>query len=239
MKFFARIVVLCCILGGAAQLVQAQVTVTGMISDTNKLVLPYATVTNLNTGKHALSDQGGFYRVTANRNDRLVFSFVGYRTDTVFVTQSSGTQTINVKMIVLGKFLKGVDISSQYTPYQLDSIERRNQYAYLLDIPNKPLVGDNTPTGAGIVFSPITRFSKREKQKRQFKENYDKMEREKYIDSRFTPLLVSQVTGLKGETLQHFMRDNYPDYNTMRTMGQNDLIYWITDRYKAWSKQNK
>jgi hypothetical protein len=217
------------------QLAEAQVTVTGMISDSNRLVLPYATISNINTGKHSLSDQGGFYKIAASRHDRIVFTFVGYKPDTLIVGQTTGTQTFNVVLEAEGKFLKGVEVTSQYSPYQIDSIERRNQYGYILDNPNKPLAGGSTPEGAGIVFSPITRFSKKEKQKRQFKKNYEQMEKEKYIDSRFTPLLVSKVTGLTGDSLHLFMRDNYPDYGTMRSIGgANDLIYWITDKYKGW-----
>ncbi|MBO9727630.1 MAG: carboxypeptidase-like regulatory domain-containing protein [Chitinophaga sp.] len=240
MKVFLRIIALGCIFSMVfASGVSAQVTVTGMISDSNNLVLPYATISNLNNGKRSLSDQGGYYKITGNRNDRIVITFVGYVPDTLIVTQSTGTQTSNVVLIAAGKFLKGVEITSQYTPYQKDSIERRNQYGYILDQPNKPLAGGNTPQGAGIVISPITRFSKKEKQKRQFKENYEKMEKEKFIDSRFTPLLVNKVTGLTGDSLHLFMRDNYPDYNTMRTIANNDLLYWITDKYKAWkAKKN-
>jgi CarboxypepD_reg-like domain len=235
MKVLLRIIALGCIFSMAfAPLVNAQVTVTGMISDSNKLVLPYATVSNLNNGKRSLSDQGGYYKITGNRNDRIVITFVGYKPDTIIVSQSSGTETINVTMESAGKFLKGVEVTSQYTPYQLDSMERRNQYGYILDQPNQQLAGGSTPQGAGIVISPITRFSKKEKQKRQFKKNYEQMEKEKFIDSRFTPLLVNKVTGLTGDSLHLFMRDNYPDYNTMRTIANNDLLYWITDKYKAW-----
>ncbi|MCW3467469.1 carboxypeptidase-like regulatory domain-containing protein [Chitinophaga nivalis] len=236
MNFLARVIALgsfFCL--ATVQLLQAQVTVTGMISDSNKLVLPYATVSNITNGKRSLSDQGGFYKISASRNDKLVFTFVGYHPDTLVVTLTTGTLTRNMVMVPAGKFLKGVEITTQYTPYQIDSIERRKQYGYILDLPDTHLAGDNTPVGAGVVFSPITRFSKKEKQKRQFKKNYEQMEREKYIDSRFTPVLVHQVTGLAGDSLQHFMRDNYPDYNLMRTIPNNDLIYWITDRYKAWS----
>ncbi|NIG57275.1 carboxypeptidase-like regulatory domain-containing protein [Chitinophaga sp. Cy-1792] len=238
MKQIARIFALCMVLAWIIpQFAQAQVTVTGTVSDTNRLVLPYATVTNLTTGKHSITDQGGFYKINASKGDLLSVTFVGYVSDTVAVTQASGTQVINIRMTVTSKFLKGVDISSKFSPYQLDSIARREQYGYILDNPNKPLAGGNTPQGAGIVFSPITRFSKKERQKRQFKENYEKMEEDKYIDSRFTPALVSRVTGLTGDSLQHFMRDNYPSYETMRQLENNNLLYWITDKYKAWLKK--
>lgn len=156
-------------------LVTAQVTLTGLISDSNKLVLPYASIINLNSGKRAFSDQGGFYKILGDRNDRVVITFVGYLPDTVIINQASGTQTTNVVMKPEGRFLKEVQITSQYTPYQQDSLARRQQYGYLLDLPNQPLAGGSTPQGAGIVFSPITRFSKKERQKRQFKENYEKM----------------------------------------------------------------
>ncbi|TWF37173.1 carboxypeptidase-like protein [Chitinophaga polysaccharea] len=238
MKVLLRAIALGGILSMAfAPLVQAQVTVTGMISDSNKLVLPYATISNISSGKRSLSDQGGFYKISASRNDRLVFTFVGYKPDTLIVGQSSGTQTTNIIMEPAGKFLKGVEVTSQYTPYQRDSMERRQQYGYILDLPDQPLAGGSTPVGAGIVVSPITRFSKKEKQKRQFKKNYEEMEKQKFIDSRFTPLLVNKVTGLTGDSLHLFMRDNYPDYGTMRALANNDLLYWITDKYKAWVKQ--
>lgn len=238
MKAIIRSIILA-VIGSLAfvSLAEAQVTVTGVISDSNRLVLPYAGVVNLTTGKRAFSDQGGFYKIAAGLNDKIVITFVGYLPDTIVATQSSGTQTINVILEPESRFLREVEVTTQYTPYQLDSIARREQYGYLLNLPNKPLAGGNTPEGAGVVFSPITRFSKKERQKRQFKENYEKMEREKYIDSRFTPVLVSRVTGLNGDSLLMFMKDNYPDYGTMRAIGNNDLLYWITDRYKAWIKK--
>lgn len=235
-----RILIVGCFLSIAiVPLAKAQVTVTGMITDKdNNLVLPYASIFNKNTNKRTTSDQGGFYKIAASRNDVLIFSFLGYKSDTLTVLESSGTETLNVKMEVAGKFLKGVEVTTKYTPYQLDSMARREQYGNILNNADSKLVGGrgNTPEGAGITISPITRFSKKEKQKREFKKLFDKMEKEKYIDSRFTPLLVSQVTGLKGDSLQLFMRDNYPDYDTMRVLNHQDLLYWITDKYKAWKK---
>jgi hypothetical protein len=217
---------------------QAQVTVTGQITDKdNNLVLPYASIVNKTTGKRSYSDQGGFYRVNANPRDLIIFSFIGYKSDSIIVQQASGTETRNVQMVVENKVLRSVEVTAKYTPYQLDSLNRREQYGFILDKENMHLAGDNTPQGFGLTFSPITRFSRKEKQKRQFKKNFEKAEQERYIDSRFTPLLASQVTGLKGDSLLHFMRDNYPDYDTMRMMRQEDLIYWITDKYRAWKKK--
>jgi hypothetical protein len=237
MKYISVLLLTCCALMAAPQL-QAQVTVTGQLTDRdNNLVLPYASVWNKTSGKRGYTDQGGFYRINANPQDLIVFTFIGYKPDSIIVRQVSGTETRNVQLEVANKMLRSVEVTAQYTPYQLDSISRRQQYGFIIDKEDKHLAGDDTPQGFGLTFSPFTRFSRKEKQKRQFKKNFEKAEQERYIDSRYTPLLVSQVTGLKGDSLQLFMHDNYPDYGTMRMMRHEDLLYWITDKYKAWSRK--
>lgn len=237
MKYISALLLSCCVLLVAQQL-QAQVTVTGQLTDKdNNLVLPYASVINKTTGKRAYSDQGGFYKITANPQDLIIFTFIGYRPDSIVVQQATGTETRNMQLQVENRVLRSVEVTAQYTPYQLDSIARRQQYGFILDKENQQLAGGSTPQGFGLSFSPFTRFSRKEKQKREFKKNFEKVEQDKYIDSRFTPLLVSQVTGLKGDSLVQFMHDNYPDYGTMRMMRQEDLLYWITDKYKAWMKK--
>ncbi|HEY0609259.1 MAG TPA: carboxypeptidase-like regulatory domain-containing protein [Chitinophaga sp.] len=237
MKYISALLLACCMM--AAQQLQAQVTVTGQLTDKDNklLVLPYASIINKTTGKRAYTDQGGFYRISANPRDLIIFTFVGYRPDSIIVQQASGTETRNVELQIEGKVLRSVEVTAHYTPYQLDSIARRDQYGFILDKENKPLAGGSTPQGFGLTFSPITRFSRREKQKREFKKNFEKAEQERYVDSRYTPVLVSQVTGLKGDSLLQFMQDNHPDYETMRMMRQEDLLYWITDKYRAWKKK--
>ncbi|MVT10165.1 carboxypeptidase-like regulatory domain-containing protein [Chitinophaga tropicalis] len=236
-RIITGIILLCCcgLLPGYAQ--AQQVTLTGSVVDKeNGLVLPYASVTNKSTGRRTYSDKGGFYKITGSKGDIIVFSFLGYRPDSIPITQSSGTETREISLKVETRQLHSVEVSSQYTPYQVDSINRREQFSYILENPNKPLAGGSTPVGAGIVFSPFTRYSRKEKQKREFKKIFAEAEEERYIDSRFTPGFVSQVTRLKGDSLRLFMRENYPDYNTMRSLRQEDLIYWITDKYRAWKK---
>lgn len=237
-RIITGLFLLCCCSLLAVVKAQAQVTLTGTIVDKeNKLVLPYASITNKSTGRRTYSDKGGFYKITASPKDVVVFSFLGYKSDSVVVTQSSGTETRDISLTVEAKQLRSVEIGTQYTPYQLDSLSRRQQFGYILDKKDMPLAGGSTPEGAGIVFSPITRFSRAEKRKREFKKIFAKAEEERYIDSRYTPQFVSKVTSLKGDSLMIFMKENYPDYNSIRVMQQEDLIYWITDRYRAWKKQ--
>jgi hypothetical protein len=227
---------ICC--GLVAAQAQAQVTVTGSVQDkTNGLVLPYASVTNKTTGRRTYTDKGGFYKISASSRDVIVFSFVGYKPDSITVVMSSGTETRDISMTVEATNLPSIKVSSQYTPYQADSLQRRQQFGYILDLPNHQLAGENTPQGAGIVFSPFTRYSRKEKQKREFKKIFYKAEQDRYVDSRYTPAFVTQVTRLTGDSLHLFMQSNYPDYDLLRSMPTADLIYWTTDHYKAWIKK--
>ncbi|PWV50774.1 carboxypeptidase-like regulatory domain-containing protein [Chitinophaga sp. S165] len=237
-RIITGLLLLCCSSLLGVIKAQAQVTLTGSIMDKeNKLVLPYASITNKSTGRRTYSDKGGFYKIAASPRDVVVFSFLGYKSDSVVVTQSSGTETRNITLTVEAKQLRSVEIGTQYTPYQIDSLARREQFGYILDKRDMPLAGGSTPVGAGIVFSPFTRYSKSEKRKREFKKIFARAEEERYIDSRYTPQFVSKVTSLTGDSLMIFMKENYPDYNSIRVMQQEDLIYWITDKYREWKKK--
>lgn len=214
-----------------------QVIVTGTVLDENKLVMPGASILNKSTGKRNYADAGGFYKIEAHLKDSIVFSYVGYITQTIAVPQSSGTYTLAITLQKQERFLSGVEVKSQYTPYQLDSMDRRAQFQPWLDKKDIPLAGNATPVGFGISVSPITRFSHKEKDKRKFKKIYADNEMDKYVDSRYTPLLVSHVTGLKGDSLLLYMQKFRPQYGILRQQPSEELIYWIADNYHAWIKK--
>ncbi|PUZ30328.1 CarboxypepD_reg-like domain-containing protein [Chitinophaga costaii] len=234
LKFAVLIGVACMAM---AQAKAQQVTVTGTVLDENKLVMPGASVLNKNTGKRNYADAGGFYKIDAHQGDSIIFTFVGYITQTIAVPQSSGTYTKNILLDKQQRFLPSLEVKSQYTPYQLDSIDRRAQFQPWLDAKDIPLAGNATPEGFGISVSPITRFSRKEKDKRKFQKIYVQNEMEKYIDSRYTPLLVSHVTGMKGDSLLLFMQKFRPQYNVLRQQPSEELIYWIADNYHGWIKK--
>ena len=233
-----KLLLLICIGTMALTQVKAQqVTVTGTVMDENKLVMPGASILNKSTGKRNYADAGGFYKIDAHLRDSIVFTYVGYITQTIAVPQANGTYT---KAIVLQKqerFLGTVDVKAQYTPYQLDSMDRREQFQPWLDKKDIPLAGNAPPQGFGIAFSPITRFSHKEKDKRKFKKIYADNEMDKYVDSRYTPLLVSHVTGLKGDSLLLYMQKYRPQYAVLRQQPSEELIYWIADNYHSWIKK--
>tara|TARA_R110000751_G_scaffold2470_4_gene13299 strand:- start:121650 stop:123791 length:2142 start_codon:yes stop_codon:yes gene_type:complete len=75
------------------QLHAQQKTVSGVITDQNGLPLPSATVLQMGTANGTTSDFDGNYSISVKVNDILVFSYLGYKTEQVVVTDAN---TINV-----------------------------------------------------------------------------------------------------------------------------------------------
>jgi TonB-linked SusC/RagA family outer membrane protein len=73
----------------------AQGTVSGVVSDTEGMPLPGATVVVQGTSVGVTSDFDGNYSISASQGDVLVFSYVGYTSSTVTVGMSS---TLNVTL---------------------------------------------------------------------------------------------------------------------------------------------
>lgn len=235
-------ILLCLTAGGVFTEAHAQqtdpVTVRGMVSDsTTRLILYPATVRNLRTNGRVFTDNGGYYRLTARRGDSILISYIGYVPKTYVVQQTTGDEQHNILLNLQERFLPSVEVSGgKYTPYQLDSMARYEEYRPFLEKRNQSLVNTDKRTDGqfGITFSPFTRFSKKQKDLRKFKEYYAKNEIQSYIDYRYSKAFVNKVTGLTGDSLLKFMYTYQPPYEMLRTMTSETLIYWTAIRAKQW-----
>lgn len=81
-----------------AQPIYAQTkTVAGtIISTTDNLPLPGVSVLIEGTSKSTVSDLDGKFSITANENDNLIFSFIGFASQKIKITQN--TRSLNIQM---------------------------------------------------------------------------------------------------------------------------------------------
>ncbi len=198
----------------------------------NDTPVPGATITNLTTQKTSVSSTAGTYEIAASNKDIVIFSSTGLKSDTVKVEEQLLKTGYDVGLTVDGTVLKNVTVSSNY---QLDSIRRRNDYARIYE--KQPgLTGGNTPeAGAGIVLSPVSFFSKKARKTRQFRKQLQKQEEDAYIDYVFSPLWVSKLTGLKGDSLHLFLYKYRPTYEQARLLDRPSLIAYVNDKYKEFT----
>lgn len=232
---------LVCTTGSARAQLLYPVTVRGQLVDRDKrLVLYPASVRNLSAQTGVYSDRGGYYKISARQHDTITISFVGYAPDTIFVKQAYGMEEHNLELRALDNTLKGVKVVAQYNAYQLDSLARMQEFERVLSMPNQGLIDTKgrPQFGFGLVFTPFTRFSRAEKQKRKFKRIFKKYDEEQYIAYRYPNRLVSSVTGLTGDSLLNFMYLHTPTYEELRGMSNLDLVVWITGQYRTWLKKD-
>jgi len=213
----------------------SQQVLTGKIRQRNSdALLASVTVFNHTQKKYNVSDAGGNYRIAASPGDTLIFSSAAYHADTTFVVTSElehgYIEYLDPNLVELPSVLVG-----QQSNYQLDSIQRKEDYAWLDYTHKVRLAGDQTPTdGVGIGFSPVTYFSPRERHMRRLRKQIKAEEKDFYIDSRFPPSYVSMVTGLKGDSLQHFLVVYRPTYEFCRGASNEDILLYINEKLKLF-----
>jgi hypothetical protein len=161
-------------------------------------VLPSVSIVNRTQHKTNISDLGGNYKIPAIKGDTIFFSSAGYMPDTVITSswmfeERDGHQVyLNPKAQTLATVRVG-----EQSNYQLDSLKRKQEYAWLYPVHPRKLVGNETvPDGFGVVLSPIDYFSTKEKQRRRLRRRIETDEKEYYIDSRFPAAYVARRTGL-------------------------------------------
>jgi hypothetical protein len=206
------------------------------LQSTNE-ILAGVTVSNRGLGQHNISDMGGNYRIAARFGDTLIISSAGYLTDTLVVSQNMLAAEYTVFLHEKVVALPAVRIT-ETNSYQLDSLERHEDYAWLLDkkhpvkLWNEKRPGD----GPGLSFSPIGYYSRGEVRKRRLKKRLKQEEEDYYIDFRFSRAKVAMLTGLKGDSLQMFMIRFRPGYKWCRNANTMDILLYINDKLVLFRK---
>ncbi len=214
-------------------------TLKGIVIDgeTNQ-PLYLVNVLDLANGQSTSTDERGIYTISANNGDVLSFSYVGYHTIQRLAVADS---IFRISMFPLSVNLREFVLHPEYTPYQKDSAEMAMLYSDQLNT-NTIKPGFSTANGGGftgLIGGAVQKVSKSYKQKKRFKENFQKDEQQKYIDTRYTQQLVNALTGLSGDTLAIFMNSYPMEYRFARTATDLELKQWIRDNYKDYLSHKK
>jgi hypothetical protein len=195
-------------------------------------VLSAAIVKNIASGVVVTSDVEGKYVINVKYGDTISVVLLGYRS-VQFVVKDAGRADIfrNVYLIPEYNYMDEVTVTA-LTPYQRDSLARRELYGDVLARDREWV------SGAAAVFSPATALaqlvSKKSKQRKKFQKNFYKWEDERYIESRYTPELVAQITKLSGDSLYYFI-NTYPiEGDFARAATQTELKMWIRYNFLDW-----
>jgi CarboxypepD_reg-like domain len=200
-------------------------------------ILIGVTVKNIGRGTYNISDMGGNYRIHASIADSIVFSSVAYLPDTLVVDSTWLTHQMDIGLQPNVQMLSSVVVDERRN-FEIDSTQRRVDYRNLYEkkhpiiLWNEKRPGD----GPGLSFSPLGYFSTHEKATRRLKQRLHEEEEQSYINYKFPPGRVAQITGLRGDSLQKFLVIYRPSYTYCRKATQQDMLIYINDKLIAYRK---
>jgi hypothetical protein len=169
----------------------------------------------------------------------LVFSHVGYRADTIVVDTAMQAGDFPVYMEPRAQTLRAVEVGS-LSNYQLDSMARREEYAWVYDHGNPPRIEHKrTGDGVGLSLDIFRNASKEDKDREKLKKRLMKEEEEHYVDFRCSREYVSRLTRLKGDSLQLFMMHYKPTYEYCRKAATVDILVYVNDSFKKFMKRDE
>ncbi|MDO6429043.1 carboxypeptidase-like regulatory domain-containing protein [Flavitalea sp. BT771] len=211
----------------------AQQFLTGKVRNRAGLdTLVSVNVYNTTQRKHKLSDEKGNFRIAAQPGDTVIFSCVGYQTDTIPVTAAMLGTEFSVLLDLRSVSLQAVTVGS-LSNYQLDSLERRQIYSWIYEQEPQPVIerrrqGD----GVGVELNVIPHGSSEVRQRLQLKKRIIREEEQHYVDFRFSADYISRLTHLQGDSLKQFAARYRPSYDFCRKATNLDILVYINDSFK-------
>jgi hypothetical protein len=210
----------------------------GYLKDSITL-LPIAngTVMNESSKTSIVSDRRGFFRLPVKPNDFIYAYGKSYNYDTLsysYLTQD----TVTIFLSFAGNILPAVTVKGQYSKYQLDSMQRREDFDK--GRPVAKTFSTSHPSGFGLTLNLDKLLQKKYRYQKRDEQLFSTLEKMAYVDYRYSPHVVNYYTGLKGDELQNFMKLYTPSYEWLRQHTANeDVLYYINDKLKAYHKNQK
>lgn len=214
----------------------AQVTIRGAVFDmSGKRPLEGVSVIST-SGKGTTSNVLGLYNITVNENDSIYFSYLNKPTMKFPVSTISTFNNFDISLHVPSNILPEVRVMPP--SYRFDSMQNRKDYAKVFNF-KKPGIGISTSPpgsgGAGVGLDldeliNMFRF-RRNKSMLGFQERLLLEEQDKFIDHRFSKLLVRKITQLSGAELDEFMKLFRPGFEFTQSSNDYEFQHYIKQSY--------
>ena len=224
------VLTLCCTFGANAQFV-----VKGRIVDSvYKRGLESVNIENMTTHQGTFSTQGGYFELEVHEGDNIYLTYVGYKSKSVRIKAEDALKLKELTMALKPIQLKDVTIYRGPTEYQKDSLQRASLYKSAFEYDQQKSV--MTP-----VTSIYQKFSKKYKNLRKFQEQIIDIEKQKFIDTRYTPELVQSLTKLPEDSVAHFMNQYPMELEYARAASELEIKMWIKYNFQDYllKKQKK
>lgn len=211
----------------------AQITIRGIIVEPDSVTpMPFVYVINSNSGQGQMSDASGKFTITANENDSIIFSFIGYvRLKLAANKLNKGYKEAKVVMIENVYKLNQVIVSDfKLKPYEKDYMKRVIQGSKTTVIN-----GMNSPISALYM-----QFSQKGKEQRKLAKIFEDIFIQEEVSKKINPEILRKLTG--DETIDYEKFRKYCFYLSdqfILTHEGYDLYYRVMDCYYRWKEEKR
>lgn len=187
-------------------------------------------IKNIHTNQEIVTGADGSFHINASIGQLVEFRRPGYQTGRIRVV-SADVKFYNMALETIIHELPGVAVRSFHSDFQNDSIKYHTLY--------KKQLNTDPVTGWRAVQSPFTAFSKDNRNLIRFKQEFEFLEHQKYVDYTFNDRLITRLTGLTGDSLKSYARQFRPSYEALRGMKEYDLFRYIKQTGALWRQRQK
>lgn len=222
-----------------AQAAGAQYVVQGHVYDSSKLYTLESVTVVTTSGRGALTDSNGHYKIEVKEKDSIWFSYLGKPTIKFPVLKIADITQFDIALNINIPTLAEVKVRPRN--YRQDSLQNRLDYAKIFNF-HKPNLGSMTsigPTGANIDLDEVIRAFQFRKNRAtvKFQERLLLQEQEKFVDHRFSKALVHRLTNLSDEELDKFMLEYRPTYDFTLYTNDYDFQLYIKESFAAFQQK--
>ncbi|RYY72004.1 MAG: hypothetical protein EOO13_01105 [Chitinophagaceae bacterium] len=220
---------------------QAQTTVSGSVLDKGKINLVPGVRVVSTGGMFDMTDSMGRYSIPVKPGDSLFFVYNNKPTQRFAVNKIPNTSQFDIALHVFvnSKYsvLKEVVVFSK--TYKEDSLENRQTYADVFEY-QKPGLSTSITPGGGVgadvnELINIFRF-KRNKRLRAFQNRLEDQEKDRYVNYRFSKIMVGRITGLKSPQVDSFIVWYRPSYEFAARADEVAFNQYVLNAYYHFKK---
>ncbi|HRO42544.1 MAG TPA: carboxypeptidase-like regulatory domain-containing protein [Flavipsychrobacter sp.] len=197
-------------------------SITGEIIDGNtRQAVGNVNILNIYTEVGTVSDEVGRFSIIVAKGQLLEFRKVGYKTLRIRIPEGQIPPYFKVIMQQGPVELPQFDLHAQSKDWKRDSTRYYELY--------KGAIEFEKLDGLDVIRHPFSALSKRNRQIWAFQKEYNFWEQQKFIDYTFNERLVTNLSGLSGDSLQVYMKRYRPSYEFLRSMNEYAFYSYIKE----------
>ncbi len=195
-------------------------TIRGEVIDlTERTILTFVNIQNIHVGISTSTDDSGRFSIAATAGQLIEFRKLGYKTVRFRVPPGKLPEYFKITMQQGPIELPETEVAGGIRNYKKDSIRYHELYKNALEFPEL--------TGLDVIRHPFSALSKRNRQIWAFQKEYNYFEQEKYVDYTFNENLVTNLTGLSGDSAAVYLKKYRPPYEMLRSMNEYTFYTFI------------